>query len=95
MESSTLHRFQENALKVSNLMHDELVPGKKIAAYWVEYILRHGGTKHLETTSKNMPFYQIHLLDVFLLLAATVSTFLLVNYALVSYVWIFQGTHHI
>ena len=37
-------------------MHDELVPGKKIAAYWVEYILRHGGTKHLETTSKNMPF---------------------------------------
>ncbi len=46
------------------MMRDEMLPGTEVAVYWVEYVIRHGGTKHLQLSSKNMPFYQKHLLDV-------------------------------
>jgi glucuronosyltransferase len=47
-------------------MHDELMPSRKVAAYWVEHVLRHGGPKHPQ--SKDMPFYQVYLLDFWLFL---------------------------
>ena len=49
-------------------MRDELMPGKEVATYWIEHVLRHGGTKHLQLSGKDMPFYQHYLLDVFALL---------------------------
>ena len=49
-------------------MHDQLLPSKDVAAYWVEYVLRQGGTKHLEKP-KDMPFYQLYLLDVLFFIA--------------------------
>lgn len=54
---------------MSHLMHDELMPSRKVAAYWVEHVLRHGGSKHLQ--SKGLPFYQIYLLDVWIFLFAS------------------------
>ena len=44
-------------------MHDELLPGTDVAVYWVEYVLRHGGTKHLQLASKNLPFYKLYFVD--------------------------------
>ncbi len=78
-------------------MHDELIPGKKIAAYWVDYLLRHAGAKHLQLASKDMPFYQTYLLDVFLLLVVLAILFLYVSYAVVCYVWrkIFKRDHNV
>ena len=46
-----------------------MIPGKDRAVYWVEHVLRHGGAKHLQLSSKKMPFYQKYLLDVWLFLA--------------------------
>ena len=45
-------------------MRDELIPGKEVAVYWVEHVLRHGGTKHLQVAARNLPFHQRYLLDV-------------------------------
>ena len=58
-------------------MRDELMPGQKLAAYWIEHVLRHNGTKHLQLAAKNIPFYQRHLLDVILFLVAIVFLILL------------------
>ena len=58
-------------------MRDELMPGQKLAAYWIEHVLRHNGTKHLQLTSKNLPFYQRYLLDVIAFLVAIVLGLLL------------------
>ncbi|XP_057375387.1 UDP-glycosyltransferase UGT5-like [Daphnia carinata] len=66
-----------NATKWSQLMRDEIMPGKDVAAYWIEYVIRHGSTKHLQMASKNMPSYQRHLIDVALFLGAIASLFLL------------------
>ncbi len=48
-------------------MRDQILPGKDVAVYWIEYVIRNGGTKHLQLASKNMPFYKFHLIDVGLL----------------------------
>uniref|UniRef100_A0A0P5LVW5 UDP-glucuronosyltransferase n=1 Tax=Daphnia magna TaxID=35525 RepID=A0A0P5LVW5_9CRUS len=71
-----------NVTKWSQLMHDEIMPGKEVAAYWIEYVIRHGGTKHLQLASKNMPFYQRHLIDVAFFLGVIASLFLLIVFML-------------
>ncbi|KZS03466.1 Ugt36Ba, partial [Daphnia magna] len=71
-----------NVTKWSQLMHDEIMPGKEVAAYWIEYVIRHGGTKHLQLASKNMPFYQRNLIDVAFFLGVIASLFLLIVFML-------------
>ncbi|KAI9551887.1 UDP-glycosyltransferase 209A1 [Daphnia sinensis] len=78
-----LSMIPANATKWSELMRDEIMPGKKVAAYWIEYVIRHGSTKHLQVASKNMPFYQRHLIDVALFLGAIASFFLLIVFMLI------------
>lgn len=65
-------------------MRDELVPPRDVAAYWVEHVLRHGGTKHLQPKVKDMPFYQVYLLDVLLFLFIVISIPPILVYKLVS-----------
>lgn len=45
-------------------MRDEIVPGVDTAVYWIEYVIRNGGTKHMQSSSKKTPFYQLYLYDV-------------------------------
>ena len=54
-------------------MRDELLPAKDVAAYWVEHVLRHGGTKHLQSKVKDMPWYKVYLLDVILFLITVLA----------------------
>lgn len=51
------------------------MPGTDVAVYWIEYVLRHGGTKHLQPAAKNLPFYQLYFLDAFAV-AAVIAIFL-------------------
>jgi len=44
------------------------MPGKDMAAYWIEHVLRHGGTKHLQSRANELPFYQLYLLDIWFVL---------------------------
>ena len=43
--------------------------GEDLTVYWLEHVLRHNGTPHLKLSSKNLPFYQSYLLDIWLFLA--------------------------
>jgi len=79
---STYISVRERAKKLSQLMQEEIMPGRDVAAYWIEYVIRHRGTKHLQLASKGMPFYQRHLLDVALLFVVIAIVFLTVAYKL-------------
>ena len=74
---------------MSRLMKDELVPAKDVAVYWVEHVLRHGGTSHLQSSAKNMPFYQQYLLDIWLFLLILFSLIFLIVIKLFG--WIFRN----
>ena len=45
------------------------------AAWWVEYVCRHGGADWLKSIGEDVPFYQYHHLDILLVLtvAALIS----------------------
>ena len=79
------YSYKGNVTRMSKLMHDELIPPKEVAAYWVEHVLRHGGTKHLQTKVKDMPFYQLYLLDVWLLMIAILILTPLAIYKILSF----------
>ena len=81
-----LYSYRENATRVSNSLKDQLVPSKDLAIYWVEHVLRHGGTKHLQSSAKEMPFYQIYLIDIWLFLAFILVTLLYVNIKIGSWI---------
>lgn len=38
------------------------------AVYWVEYVIRHKGAPRLQSTAKQLAWYQYYLLDVILVL---------------------------
>lgn len=67
-------------------MQDEMIPAKEVAVYWIEHVLRHGGTKHLQSRAKDMPFYQLYLLDVWLFLGVIIFIMFYVFYKIVSFV---------
>jgi glucuronosyltransferase len=67
------YSYRGNATRLSKLMQHQMMPGREVGVYWVEHILRHGG-KHLNSASKNLPFYKLYLLDVWLFLIATTAT---------------------
>ena len=66
-------------------MRDEILPGKDVAIYWIEYVIRHGGTKHLQLASKNMPFHKKHLLDIALFFIALLFATLISSYYMVRF----------
>jgi len=61
-------RYRESMSRLSTLLRDEPMASKEKAVYWVEYVLRHGGTKHMRMSSMDLPFYQDNLLDVIALM---------------------------
>ena len=67
-------------------MRDEIVPGKDLATYWVEYVLRHGGTKHLQLEAKNMPYYKQNLIDIALFLISILLIVLFVTYTVIRFI---------
>jgi len=66
-------------------MQDEMKPAKEVAVYWIEHVLRHGGTKHLQSRAKDMPFYQLYLLDIWLFLNSILLIILYVLYKIVCF----------
>ena len=80
------YSVKESTKKFSKLMRDEILPGKDVATYWIEYVIRHGGTKHLQLASKKMPFYQKYLLDVTLFLEILLVAILLVDFYIIGFV---------
>jgi len=72
---SALHRllidptYRENAKKSSVMFRDNPLPPLENAIFWIEYVARHGGAKHLRTAANDLYWFQYMLLDVLLLVS--------------------------
>ena len=58
---------------ISSQLKDRQSPPLQEACDWIEYVLRHGGAKHLRPQVFNIPWYQYYLLDVTAFLVAVVT----------------------
>ncbi|XP_078344951.1 2-hydroxyacylsphingosine 1-beta-galactosyltransferase-like [Oculina patagonica] len=71
-------RFKMDAMRISRLMKDSPRTPVEKTGDWIEYVLRHGGARHLRAQVFNIPWYQYYLLDVMAFLVAIVTLVVMV-----------------
>ncbi|GLV43383.1 UDP-glycosyltransferase family 303 member A1 [Carabus blaptoides fortunei] len=64
--------YKKNAQAISRYYRDKPQDALETAIFWVEYVLRHGGAEHLSIAARDMPFYQLLLLDILAIVTLTV-----------------------
>lgn len=59
---------------LSTIQHDQPVKPLDRAVFWIEFVMRHKGAKHLRPAAHDLTWYQYHSLDVIGFLLACVAT---------------------
>ncbi|XP_022918227.2 UDP-glucosyltransferase 2-like [Onthophagus taurus] len=57
-------KYRKNVQIKSKIFHDQQVKPIDKATYWIEYVIRHTGAKHLRLPSVNLPNYQFYMVDI-------------------------------
>ena len=60
-------KYSKNIKKASAIFKDQPLPPKEKAAYWIEHVLKYGGS-HLRSHALDLPWYQYLMLDILALL---------------------------
>ncbi|XP_032014849.1 UDP-glucuronosyltransferase 2B15 isoform X3 [Hylobates moloch] len=66
--------YKENAMKLSRIHHDQPMKPLDRAVFWIEFVMRHKGAKHLRVAAYNLTWIQYHSLDVIAFLLTCVAT---------------------
>ncbi|XP_064273346.1 UDP-glucuronosyltransferase 2A2-like isoform X3 [Passer domesticus] len=66
--------YKDNALKLSKIQHDQPVKPLDRAVFWIEFVMRHKGAKHLRPAAHHLTWYQYHSLDVLAFLLTCTAT---------------------
>ncbi|XP_028132189.2 UDP-glucosyltransferase 2-like isoform X2 [Diabrotica virgifera virgifera] len=75
IEVITNPSYKQNIIKIAELLLDTPMTGVEKAVWWIEYVIRHKGAKHLRVTDVDVPFYQYYCLDVIATLSLVVYIF--------------------
>ncbi|XP_072401507.1 UDP-glucosyltransferase 2-like [Diabrotica undecimpunctata] len=65
MELINNESYKRRVKKTAILLKDEPMSGLEKAIWWIEYVIRHKGAKHLWHPNLDLPLYKYFLLDVF------------------------------
>ncbi|XP_052447431.1 UDP-glucuronosyltransferase 2A1-like [Carassius gibelio] len=73
--------YKESIMRLSRIHHDQPMKPLDRAVYWIEFVMRHKGAKHLRVQAHDLSWYQYHCLDVvaFLLSIVALITFLFIK----------------
>ncbi|KAM6150247.1 UDP-glucuronosyltransferase 2B14-like [Erethizon dorsatum] len=79
--------YKENVMRLSTIHHDQPMKPLDRAVFWIEFVMRHKGAKHLRPLAQNLTWYQYHSLDVigFLLACVVTITLLVIKCCLFCY----------
>ncbi|XP_066507904.1 UDP-glucuronosyltransferase 2A2-like isoform X1 [Hoplias malabaricus] len=80
--------YKESIMRLSRIHHDQPMKPLDQAVYWIEFVMRNKGAKHLRVEAHNLTWYQYHCLDVaaFLLSVVALVTFIFVK----TCAWLFR-----
>nr|XP_051696794.1 UDP-glucuronosyltransferase 2B14-like [Oryctolagus cuniculus] len=80
--------YKENVMTLSSIHHDQPMKPLDQAVFWIEYVMRHKGAKHLRVAAHDLTWFQYHSLDVvgFLVSCAAFLIFLVIK----SYLFVYQ-----
>ena len=65
-------------MHISGLLKDHPYTPLQETCNWIEYVVRHGGARHLRAQVFDIPWYQYYLLDVTAFLVAIVAIIVMV-----------------
>lgn len=85
--------YRENMQMLSRLHRDQPMKPLDQAVFWIEYVIRHKGTRHLQTQSYKMSWFVYKSLDVIAFLLTVVLLMMLICVSCLRLVWrmIFSG----
>nr|XP_020139851.1 UDP-glucuronosyltransferase 2B31-like isoform X2 [Microcebus murinus] len=71
--------YKRNIMKLSRIHHDQPMKPLDRAVFWIEFVMRHKGAKHLRVAAHDLPWFQYHSLDVigFLLACMAAAIFII------------------
>ncbi|XP_052741023.1 uncharacterized protein LOC112045603 [Bicyclus anynana] len=74
-------RYRKNIVRLRQLRNDLPMSPFESAMWWIEYVMRHGGAKHLRTSTANLSYAEYFELEVLLVLIslALACIFLLIS----------------
>ncbi|XP_066509394.1 UDP-glucuronosyltransferase 2C1-like isoform X2 [Hoplias malabaricus] len=71
--------YKDSALRLSRIHHDRPVKALDEAVFWIEYVMRNKGARHLRVAAHNLTWYQYLCLDVlFFLISVTTLIFVII-----------------
>uniref|UniRef100_A0A6M2DZS4 UDP-glucuronosyltransferase n=1 Tax=Xenopsylla cheopis TaxID=163159 RepID=A0A6M2DZS4_XENCH len=56
--------YTDNVKTLSEIFRDRIIDPLDTAIYWIEYVIRHKGAKHLRTAAIDLPWYSYYMLDI-------------------------------
>lgn len=56
--------YKSSMQRLSALHHDRPVTPMNTSVFWVEYVMRHGGARHLRMASHDLNWFQYHSAEV-------------------------------
>ncbi|XP_057583688.1 UDP-glucuronosyltransferase 2B4-like [Hippopotamus amphibius kiboko] len=85
--------YKEKVMWLSTIQHDQPVKPLDRAVFWIEFVMRHKGAKHLRPAVHDLTWFQYHSLDVigFLLACVASAVFVITKCCLFCY-WKFAKT---
>ncbi|XP_076045682.1 UDP-glucuronosyltransferase 2C1-like [Oratosquilla oratoria] len=66
-------RLRDNARRMRVIIRDQPMTPAETVTYWVGYVLRHGGARHLRCPAADMNWFTIYNFDVWLTVIASFS----------------------
>uniref|UniRef100_A0AAY4DTR9 UDP-glucuronosyltransferase n=1 Tax=Denticeps clupeoides TaxID=299321 RepID=A0AAY4DTR9_9TELE len=70
--------YKKNMMRISELHHDQPTKPLDRASFWIEFVMRNKGAKHLRVQAHNLSWFQYYCLDVAVFLLAVVGLFIFI-----------------
>nr|XP_023017936.1 UDP-glucuronosyltransferase 2B15-like [Leptinotarsa decemlineata] len=78
-------KYKQNMKKLQTLWVDQPMTSMERAMWWIEYVIRHKGTKHLRSPTVDVSWIEYLLLDVFAVLISALAVFTFLVIAIVKF----------
>ncbi|XP_069965745.1 UDP-glycosyltransferase UGT5 [Bactrocera oleae] len=79
--------YAKRLAAISAIYRDQPINPLDLAAYWVEYVVRHKGAKHLHCAGQDLSFIQYHSIDSMLILFGGLALAILLTMLLIRLIW--------
>lgn len=88
-------KYKANARRLSQTHHERPIKPLDEAVFWIEYVMKNKGAKHLRVAAHQLSWYQYYLLDVlsFILLALALILYIFMKTSRVG-LWIIKSTRN-